>query len=312
MSTVADAPKMPIWELWERYFQYCLRVRRTTEYVARKRRVYLDRLIEFIAPSDSSEELFGKLNRPAVVALLIDYAPRFGPQSRRNMHTTTRSFLRFAYEEGLTAEDLSGLVPSVRSPAAAKLPRALPPECIRALDESIERDCPLGLRDSAIVGILATYGARGVQVRRLRLVDIDWDRQSIHLPACKGGCAVDQFLTDEVGGRLADYIIDARPQSTCAEVFLDHRTAAAIASSSGMSYIIARRLQQADISVPEGVSHGTHGFRHAFGARMVGNVPFKDLTDMLGHRKPDTTLAYSKIDTDTLRLAALPWPGGTS
>jgi len=76
--------------------------------------------------------------------------------------------------------------------------------------------------------------------------------------------------------------------------------------------MIHRRLQRAKASVPEGVSHGTHGLRHAFAVRMTGQVPFKDVVDMLGHRDPSSTLIYAKADVQTLRQAALPWPGVSS
>jgi len=62
------------------------------------------------------------------------------------------------------------------------------------------------------------------------------------------------------------------------------------------------------VSLPEGVSHGCYGLRHAFAGRLVGKIPFKHLADMLGHRDPSTTLIYSKIDFAALEQAALPWP----
>jgi integrase len=64
------------------------------------------------------------------------------------------------------------------------------------------------------------------------------------------------------------------------------------------------------VAVPAKVSHGTHGFRHAFATRLVGHVPSKDLADMLGHRSVSSTLRYAKVDVQALQLAALPWPGG--
>ena len=69
-------------------------------------------------------------------------------------------------------------------------------------------------------------------------------------------------------------------------------------------------MKRLGLRLPEGVSHGSHGFRHAFATRMIGRVPFKDVTDCLGHRDPSSTLIYGKIDLEALREAALPWPGG--
>ena len=31
---------------------------------------------------------------------------------------------------------------------------------------------------------------------------------------------------------------------------------------------------------------------------------------LLGHRNPETTKIYTKVDLDALRTLALPWPGG--
>ena len=79
-----------------------------------------------------------------------------------------------------------------------------------------------------------------------------------------------------------------------------------------LSIILRRRIKEAGITLPEGMSYGSHGFRHAFASRLCGRVPFKDIVDMLGHRDPSSTLIYGKVDMRALAKAALPWPGGAA
>jgi len=306
----AAAPEMAPAALVERYRHYALTIRNANAERVRKRLIYLHRLFEFLGPPPTAVALFARLDPKTITAFLIDYAPRHGPDSRREMHAILRAFLRFAYEEQFMPQDLSALVPTVRPRAAARLPRALPEACIVALERSIERHSPEGRRDAAIVCVLDTYGVRGAQIRGLRLEHIDWERERIRFPVCKGGRLVEQPLTVKAGNRLADYIAGGRPPACCREVFLVQSTATALPCSQALSKIISRRLQQAGVCVPAGVSRGTHGFRHAFATRMVGRVPFKDLADMLGHRSPSSTLVYSKVDVQSLQQAALPWPGG--
>jgi site-specific recombinase XerD len=35
-----------------------------------------------------------------------------------------------------------------------------------------------------------------------------------------------------------------------------------------------------------------------------------EIGGLLGHRNPQTTKIYTKVDLDALRTLALPWPGG--
>jgi integrase len=184
----------------------------------------------------------------------------------------------------------------------------LPSSCICALEESIDSRCSAGLRDSAIICLLSTYGVRGVQIRRLRLEHIDWQNERIHFPPAKRGRPIEQHLTAKAGNRLADYISKGRPSSDLPEVFLTLTRAATKLGKTCLPVMIRRRLQSSEISVPQGVSQGTHGFRHAFAVRMTGQVSFKEVVDMLGHRDPSSTLIYAKADVQTLQQATLPWP----
>lgn len=312
LNSVANPAVLTLSALREQYRHYNLTIRNVCEDTLKVRLAYADRLFNYLGPPETAAGLFFKIDHITLGAFFVDYAMRYGPGSRQNMYSAARAFLRFAYEEQFMASDLSALVPTVRRYRMSGLPKALPEACILALEESIDRSDPVGRRDAAIICLLSTYGVRGIQVRRLRLEDMDWQNERIHFPAAKGGRAIEQHLTTRVGNRLTDYIVSGRPDSPLPQVFLTATTGAVLSDSSHLSKMIHRRLLRANVPVPDGVSRGTHGLRHAFAVRMTGKVPFKDVVDMLGHRDPSSTLIYAKTDVQTLQQAALPWPGGVA
>lgn len=311
LNPVTNTASITLPALREQYRHYALTIRNVAEKTAKVRLVYIDHLLNFLRPPESSADLFPQIDHIMLGAFFVDYAMGHGPGSRQSMHDAARSFLRFAYEERFMANDLSALVPTMRRYKMSGLPKALPEACILALEQSVDRSTSVGRRDAAIICLLSTYGVRGIQVRHLRLQDIDWQNERIHFPAAKGGRAIEQHLTPRVGNRLTDYLVNGRPESPLPEVFLTV-TRGTVLSDSTLSGMIHRRLLRANVPVPDGVSCGTHGLRHAFAMRMTGKVPFKDVVDMLGHRDPSSTLIYAKTDAQTLQRAALPWPGGAA
>lgn len=301
----------PLHPLIEQFCADALRVRGVAVETVNAETIYIARFFRHFAPPGSCEKLLEAVSPGAISGFLAEYAAGNTPGSLRWMQVSLRSFLRFAYRSSLIGRDLSALVPVRSIRRLGTVPRSLPDGCIARLRCGIDRSTAEGMRDSAIICLLATYGVRGVQIRRLRLDGIDWRRDRIRFPAAKGGRAVEQHLVAEAGNLLFEYIRCARPGSGHPEVFLTLREPfGPLPSASYLSNTLKRRIKQLGLVLPDGVSHGTHGFRHAFASRLVGKVPFKDLVDQLGHRDPASTLIYSKVDLDGLRQAALPWPGG--
>lgn len=300
-------------ELADQYHAHAVKVRGVLETSASAERPYLRRFFAWFGGPRTPARLFDAICPDSVTAGLMDYAAQHGHGSRRSMQNTVRLFLRFAWWKGYLRADLSALSPSVRQPRMGKIARTLPPACIDALVSEIAGRTPADLRDRAILCLLSTYGVRGVQVRCLRLEDLDWAGSRIRFPAAKRGRRIEQHLTPKAGNRLADYLRNGRPACARPEVFLTTQEPfGPILHPRQLSRILKNRMQQAGITLPEGASYGSHGFRHAFAARLYGKVPFKDLVDMLGHRDPSTTLMYGKLDMATLAKAALPWPGGAA
>lgn len=297
--------------LIERFCSEALRVRCVAEDTVNAEIIYIVRFFRHFGLPDSCEELVRVVSPGSISAFLVKYAQSHSSGSVRWMQVSLRSFLRFAYRSKLSDRDLSALVPVQSIRRLGTVPRSLPDECIARLRSGIDRSTAGGMRDSTIICLLATYGVRGVQIRRLRLDDIDWRKDRIYFPAAKGGRPIEQHLIAEAGNLLFEYVRRNRPESAHSEVFLTlHEPFGPLPDAGYLSGMIKRRIKQLGLVLPDGVSHGTHGFRHAFASRMVGKVPFKDLIDQLGHRDPASTLIYSKVDLDGLHQAALPWPGG--
>jgi site-specific recombinase XerC len=90
------------------------------------------------------------------------------------MVTSLRVFLRFAHATGRSAVPLAGAVPGVASWRLAGLPRGMPAAEIERLLADCERQTTVGLRDYAVLSLLARLGLRGAEAAGLQLADIDW------------------------------------------------------------------------------------------------------------------------------------------
>jgi len=276
----------------------------------RKRISYLDRFFKVLNINVHSD-LSKQVNTGSISNFFFDYGQSHGPGSRANMATCMRSFFRFCYVYGFLECDYSALVPGVHHWQQANIPKAVDDESIRRLIASIGESSVFDLRDKALILLLVVYGVRGAQVRRLCLADLDWDAELIYFPAVKGGLAVTQVMSTEIGNILSAYLQKGRPHSSFHEVFLTNcRGVHPLYNHTTLSDIVKRRLKRAGIQLPAGVSYGSHGFRHAFAARLVGNVPFSSLSKMLGHKKISSTFIYSKVNFSMQREAVLPWPEG--
>jgi integrase/recombinase XerD len=298
-------------ELFDEYDAYLFRVRSLASDTIKIRRLYLNRAARLLSVGTEAAQFFALTPRHLMSAV-AQYGLTYAPGSRCSLQMALRSILRFCYLRNYIEIDLSGWVPAFRRPRLASIPKAIPEEIVERLIDSIDPESKDGKRDAAIIAILSTYGVRGFQVRHLRLCDLDWDAGRILFSACKRGKPIIQVLTAEVGNRLSDYIRLERPAAAgTPEVFISLKPPhTPFKLAADLSRLISRRLRQAGLQVPAGVSDGTHGFRHAFASRLCGKVPFKYISDMLGHRDSSSVLVYAKVNFDDLAQTALPWPEG--
>jgi site-specific recombinase XerD len=75
-----------------------------------------------------------------------------------------------------------------------------------------------------------------------------------------------------------------------------------------ISSLVRNRLRCTGIKTP---TQGAHQFRHGLATDMLRHgASLSEIGEVLGHRSPESTIIYTKVDLDALRPLALPWPGG--
>ena len=243
-----------------------------------------------------------------VVRFVQRQVPRLHLKRAKLMTTALRSFLHYARYRGEVTLDLVAAVPVVANWSMTSIPRAISADHVRQLLVSIDRRSAIGRRDYAILLLLARLGLRASEVVFLELDDIDWNTGRLYVRS-KGAQRLELPLPTEVGKAIAAYLRRGRAYSTSRRVFL--RAKAPIRGfrgASGVGSIVRHALKRASIQAP---TTGAHQFRHGLATEMLRQgASLGEIGELLGHRHPQTTKIYAKVDLKALRTLALPWPGG--
>ena len=243
-----------------------------------------------------------------VVRFVQRQALRLHRKRAKLMTTALRSFLQYVRYRGDITLDLAAAVPVVANWSMTSIPRAITADQVRHLLISIDRGSAMGHRDYAILLLLARLGLRSGEVAFLKLEDIDWNVGQLTVHG-KSGQRSELPLPAEVGEAIAAYLRSGRPHSTSRRVFL--RAKAPIrgfVGPCGVGSIVRHSLKRAGINAP---TTGAHQFRHGLATEMLRQgASLSEIGDVLGHRHPQTTKIYAKVDIKALRTLALPWPGG--
>jgi len=261
--------------------------------------------------------LGGRANREALAGLTVtdldmymkNRAVALRRPSIKGVGTHLRSFLRWLHATGQITHDLSTAVIAPSLYAFEGIPSALRSHDVDTVLSIARQDhSPGGLRDYAILLLLAKYGLRAGEITALRLDDVDWRKEVIRICHTKTGATSWLPLLFEVGEAILQYLQKSRPKTSFREIFIRSRAPyRPFQSGSSLYTSIRRRIDAA--GVPAAGKRGPHAFRHARAVSMIrACVPLKEIGDVLGHRASDSTLVYLKLATEDLRAVALEIP----
>lgn len=240
-----------------------------------------------------------------------DFVRRAGERISREtlQHTIAqlRSFLRFLEARGEIPHGLPSSIDTPRVYRGERLPRALPWATVMAFLAAIDRTTPMGRRDYAIFLLIATYGLRTSEVAGLRLDDVEWRASRLRVRRPKTQTPLVLPLTDAVGAALLDYLRHARPsRPSFRELFLRVRAPGGPLARTGVTEAFQGWTRRSRLPIPY---HGPHCLRHSLAVHLLRQgTSLKAIGDLLGHRSPESTCVYLRLDVEDLRDAALDLP----
>jgi site-specific recombinase XerD len=222
--------------------------------------------------------------------------------SVRTLASILRAFFRYAQVQGWCRAGLAEAIKAPRVFPQEALPCGPSWQDVQRLLASVEGDTPTQIRDRAILLLLAVYGFRAGEVARLRLQDFDWEKELLSVTRSKTRRPQTYPLSRPVGDAVIRYLREVRPRCAFREVFLTRRAPIRPLSSGTLWPIVGHRLRALGVTLPH---HGPHALRHACATHLLGQgLSLKEISDHLGHRHPDTTRIYSKVDLNGLRRVA--------
>ena len=238
---------------------------------------------------------------------VLDGSQTCGWAAAKKRTTALRMFVRFLVAEGQCASDLHAAIPTLVHRRLSSLPRYLCAEDVERVIASCDVASEAGLRDRAILLLLARLGLRAGDIVQLRLGDIDWRGGWIHVSG-KGRRETRLPLTHEVGDALVTYLTRNRPPTDSEAVFVRSRAPfRAFRSHCAVSVIVDRAFSCARVTRP---SRGAaHLLRHSIATSMLRHgASLSDVAALLRHRSVTTTEIYAKVDVTALRMIVQPWP----
>jgi site-specific recombinase XerD len=303
VTPAAEPPQSPLGALLGEYRMWLARERGLAAATVRRYESTARRFLQ-------QQAMAGGVLKPAglagadVNAFLLRECGRVSAGSAKGRVAELRAVLRFLYVQGFTPLRLGTAVPPVGGWRLAALPPAMTAADVQVLLDNCDRSTGIGARDFAIMTLVARLGLRSIEVARLELADVDWRagelvvrgkaRRQDRLP-----------LPADVGEALAAYLAWERTPAGARRLFLTCRAPRGPIRADLVGDVVERACLRAGLPCA-----GPHRLRHALAAELLRRgAGLAAISQVLRHQDLATTALYAKVDLNTLRHVAQPWPG---
>lgn len=245
------------------------------------------------------------LDAKTIRSYVLDECKKLTPARRLVFVRALRMFMRFLVSTGRCRSHLDRCVPQMPHWRLATLPRYVDEDVIERLIESRSKKTLTGLRDRAVLLLLARLALRAGDVRALCLSDIDWARGQLRVV---GKLRRPTWLPmpQDVGDAILAYL-RVRQKCQLDQVFLCIQAPHRPLHGTSVRGICQRAIDELGVKTP---SKGAHLFRHSAAVTLIRHgATLDDVGQLLRHASRESTAVYAKVAIDALRRIAQPWPG---
>lgn len=287
------------------FSSYLKNIRGLVDTTIRAHLSYLERFLDSIG-FEKNEQALSTLSLKQVEDFINTCSGVLNRYSLQHVVGYLRTFLRYEYSRGVLQDQLHEMIDTPRVYRLEKLPRSLPWTMVNALLDSIDRKEEQGIRNYAMLLLIATYGLRTCEIVSLTLDDIHWSTGTIDIPQRKTSNQLVLPLTDAVADALIDYLRNSRPHLSYRQVFLRLRAPHGILKPTAVTEAFQRQARISGLDIPY---QGPHCLRHSYAVHLLRQgTSVKVISDVLGHRNLESTCVYLRLAIDDLRSVALEVP----
>ena len=265
-------------------------------------RLYLSRFFAFLNTKNVMS--LDTVTVPIVLEFLKSLSS-FGKPTISSIMRTVRYYLKYCHDNGIMHEELFSKLPNPHYNRQSRLPSTYTEDEVRKTLDTIDMGNPCGIRDYAIILLIARLGLRSSDVANLRFSNIDWESDRIRLTQVKTGNPLELPLLSDVGEAIINYLKNARPKTESDHVFIRVQPPYTEFRSGAVGALVHEHLLRAGIHL-EGRKSGSHALRHSLASRLLEHeIPLPVISEILGHVNTQTTMTYLRIDINELKKCAL-------
>lgn len=250
---------------------------------------------------------YQKITPDRILKYVSKKAKQVKPISTKNLTISLRCYFRFLQFKGKCSGNLIGAVPTISSWKLATIPKTMTKEQLSRFLASFDRKTPCGQRDYAMAMCFLELGIRRSEVKNLLLDDIDWKNSTVTIRSSKTSQSRILPLPVRLGKALACYLKNGRPKTDSRNVFIRYSVPLGKPVTAYIvDWAMAKAHERAGLADQ---CSGTHIFRHTLSTIIHRKgVTLKEIADILGHKRIDTTTIYTKVNLTMLAKVTLPWP----
>lgn len=204
--------------------------------------------------------------------------------------------------EHIESQRLISLLPHIHD--RHKLYDYLKPEEAKRVFECLKNpQSHLSLLERSVGWILYFLGMRGTDIGGLKMSNLDWKHERMHITQSKTGVPLMVPMNAAIGNTLFDYITSERPQVECDTIFVGIKRPHH--KFSALGGVINKVFKTAGVRLDAG-SKGVRSMRHHLVTYMLNaGVDCATVSSIVGHKDGKSLVPYVDADIEHLRECAI-------